>query len=156
MVSQILLDALQQKRFGGKLRTIQRKKLNVEPGKSIGDDDDEFEEEEEEEEEEIEEEEDPTASEEEDNASEEDPASEEEIAERMNVDADEQDVIAETEQGVVELEDFEESVNGRWVIAKFLMGRKFQNYVGKVVLEYENNTFNVLCLQKSFFIVFHF
>ena len=65
MVSQILLDALQQKRFGGKLRTIQRKKLNVEPGKSIGDDDDEFEEEEEEEEEEIEEEEDPTASEEE-------------------------------------------------------------------------------------------
>ena len=41
VVSKVLLNALQEKRFGGKLRTIQRKKLNVQPGKIIVDEDDE-------------------------------------------------------------------------------------------------------------------
>lgn len=127
VVSKVLLNALQEKRFGGKLRTIQRKKLNVQPGKIIVDEDDENENEEEqiEEEDSTSEQEDP-ASEEEGPASEkEETASEEEIpvAERMEDDSvSEQDEISDNgTEGVDELEDFEESASGRWIVA-FLMG----------------------------------
>ena len=40
VVNQALLDVLQTKRFGNKLRTVKRNKLSIQPGKSVGDMDD--------------------------------------------------------------------------------------------------------------------
>ena len=50
------------------------------------------------------------------------------MAKRMEDDSvSEQDEISDNgTEGVDELEDFEESASGRWIVA-FLMGRKFQN-----------------------------
>lgn len=135
VISQVLLETLKEKRFGrAKIQSRKRTRLEVSPGRCIGNEEsseEEDDEDEEEEEEEYEEE------EEEEEVDDEDQNHEQDIENGE-----------ENRQEVQEMEDEAELGFKRWVVAKFLIGRGFRYYVA-AFLERNGDYFAVSCLRKK-------
>lgn len=124
VINEVLLKVLKEKRFGNQVRAKKRARLNVQPGKSIGDEDEE----------------DDTESEDDDllnflqeQSEEDDPA-------------DEND--DQVEEAVEDALPFEEDENGRWIIAKFIIKRTYKYYVSKVIEDNGSNHLEVASLRK--------